>query len=1427
MKLLPFALSIRKPLVPILLGVTTLAVLAATLFSPLIASVFAATPTIGSITTTNLQATSVTISWTTDVVSDTQISYGTTTAYGSNTPLVGTLVTNHSQTITGLAPNQLYHFQVKSKDALGDLAVSSDRTFITPLGTTTPGGSTDSSNSNTINTTRFTTATGGQVASLSVYVGAVDASVSNRNYQLAIYAANGSVPGALVANTATGTLVGNTWNTLPVSATLAPATSYFIAYNTNGTSSSVNNMRYTNGGTSGWSTGGQAFGTWPASFGAFSPQSATFSLYATFVSDVTPPQVSITAPTDGAPVSGTVTVAADASDDNNISGVQFKLGDTNLGPQDTVAPYTASWDTTTLLDGPTQTITAIATDSAGNVTTSSPVNVTTNNPPKVSINQPTSGQSIAATTVTVTYTRTGDWSGGKHTHFRLDGGPTKMDFNADLNQSYTFIDVPGGNHTLEAIVADGSHVEMPGTGGTVSFSTIAPDITPPTVAITAPADSATVQNTVSVTANATDETAVVGVQFLLDGANLGSEDTTAPYSTSWNTTTATNGSHTLTARARDSLNQTTSTAVTVNVQNTDPRAVTGEWSSVSNWPLVAVHASLMHTGEILMWDAWESPTSNAKLWNPATNIFTNVPVSGGLFCSGHATNADGHLVVMGGHSGGEAGIKLVTTFDPVSKTWTRNRDMQYARWYPSVTQMPDNRMVTFSGQITSGNFANTPEVYNPKTNTLNTLPFTTPQLREIQYPQTSVLSSGKILAISTEQGSVMTYRPSDNEWANLGTTQVPYGVWTSFAPNKYLITGGGTSFNSYSPSNPGPSQKTTRILDMSTGTPAWSNGGDMNNGRSFHNVTMLPNGKALAIGGSTTVNDFSTTGTQTAEEWDPTTNTWTQLASPARPRMYHSVSILLPDGRVLSAGGGRLAPAPDQLNAQIYSPSYMFRGARPTITSAPNTIGHNSTMDVVSPNASDISKVTFVNLASVTHTADWNQRFMELPFTRNGDTLTVNTPANANFAPENYYMVFLVNADGVPSEAKIVKLGVPDTTAPVISDVTATNVAGTSATVNWTTDELTDTQVEYGLTTSYGSQTTLNANLSTTHTQNLTGLAADTTYHYRVKSKDGSGNLTTSGDFTFTTAPIDTQPPSVDLTAPGSGATVSGSITVSANATDNVGVAGVQFRLNGANLGSEDTSSPYSTSWNTTQVANGTHTLSAIARDAAGNTTTATSLTVTVNNAVASGGLVAAYSFNENSGTIITDTSGNGNNGTLSQATWYASGKFGSALSFNGTSAYASVPDSSSLDLTNRMTLQAWVRPTASSGWRTVMLKENSSELIYGMYARESSNKPSGWIRTTTTTGSSLSAGATPSLPLNAWSHMTTTYDGSNLRLYINGTLRATRAVTGNMPVSSNPLKFGGNAIWGEYFAGQLDNIRIYNRALTAAEIQTDMNIGL
>jgi hypothetical protein len=209
-------------------------------------------------------------------------------------------------------------------------------------------------------------------------------------------------------------------------------------------------------------------------------------------------------------------------------------------------------------------------------------------------------------------------------------------------------------------------------------------------------------------------------------------------------------------------------------------------------------------------------------------------------------------------------------------------------------------------------------------------------------------------------------------------------------------------------------------------------------------------------------------------------------------------------------------------------------------------------------------------------------------------------------------------------------------------------------------------------------------------------------------------------------------------------------------------------------------------------------------------------------------GPIASYSMDAGAGTALADLSGNANNGTLSGATWTTSGRHGGALSFNGSSNLVTVPDSASLDLTTGMTQEAWVRPAAlGSDWRTVLLKERPGGMSYDLYAHgtPSVNVPTGEINLG---GADQTASGTAALSLNVWTHLATTYDGATLRLYVNGTQVGQKAVSGPILTSTGALRIGGNTVYGgEHFSGLIDEVRIYNRALTAAEIQDDMNLPI
>ena len=205
-------------------------------------------------------------------------------------------------------------------------------------------------------------------------------------------------------------------------------------------------------------------------------------------------------------------------------------------------------------------------------------------------------------------------------------------------------------------------------------------------------------------------------------------------------------------------------------------------------------------------------------------------------------------------------------------------------------------------------------------------------------------------------------------------------------------------------------------------------------------------------------------------------------------------------------------------------------------------------------------------------------------------------------------------------------------------------------------------------------------------------------------------------------------------------------------------------------------------------------------------------------------GLVAAFGFNESSGSTAQDSSGNSLAGTITNATRTASGKFGGALTFNGTNSWVTVNSSSLLNLTTGMTLEAWVYPTAlGSAWRNILIKERTAGEVYNLYANTDMSIPSVYVIRAAATNTPLDARGTQQLPLNTWTHLAATYDNSTLRLYVNGVQVGTRAAAGPLITSTGVLRIGGNSVWGEFFAGRIDEVRIYNRPLSQVEIQADM----
>jgi peptidoglycan/xylan/chitin deacetylase (PgdA/CDA1 family) len=283
----------------------------------------------------------------------------------------------------------------------------------------------------------------------------------------------------------------------------------------------------------------------------------------------TAPTVSVTAPVANASVTGTTTLTANASDAVAVSSVQFKVDGVNVGAADTTSPYSISWDSKTVANG-THTVTAVATNSSNLTTTSSPVTITVANPtaPTVSVTAPAASSTVTgATTLTA---NASDAVAVSSVQFKVDGvNVGAADTTSPYSVSWDSKTVTNGTHTVTAVATNSSNLTTTSSPVTITVANVTPP-TAPTVSITSPTTSATVSNTITVAATASGTNAIAGVQFKLDGVNIGVEDTTSPYSVSLDTKTTTNGSHTLSAVARDTTNLTSTASVTVNVQNVIP-----------------------------------------------------------------------------------------------------------------------------------------------------------------------------------------------------------------------------------------------------------------------------------------------------------------------------------------------------------------------------------------------------------------------------------------------------------------------------------------------------------------------------------------------------------------------------------------------------------------------------------------------------------------------------------------------------------------------------------------------------------------------------------------------------------------------------------------------------------------------------------------
>jgi hypothetical protein len=259
-----------------------------------------------------------------------------------------------------------------------------------------------------------------------------------------------------------------------------------------------------------------------------------------------------------------------------------------------------------------------------------------------------------------------------------------------------------------------------------------------------------------------------------------------------------------------------------------------------------------------------------------------------------------------------------------------------------------------------------------------------------------------------------------------------YGTAAMYEAGKILYTGGGGN-STWLQSPDAKSGTPTDIaekIDLNAASPTWTSAGTMAFRRRHLNSTILPDGTVLITGGTTGggfVDINPADAARAAELWDPKTNQWQTLASNSVMRVYHSVSLLMPDGTVLHGASGNAfagsVPVPDEANHEIFSPPYLFKGARPAIASAPATVSYGQTFAVETANAAQVTDVRWIRLGSVTHAFDMSARANTLSFTRTDTGVNVTAPATSILAPPGHYLLFILNRNGVPSVGKIVQVG--------------------------------------------------------------------------------------------------------------------------------------------------------------------------------------------------------------------------------------------------------------------------------------------------------------------------------------------------------------------------------------------------------------------
>ena len=486
--------------------------------------------------------------------------------------------------------------------------------------------------------------------------------------------------------------------------------------------------------------------------------------------------------------------------------------------------------------------------------------------------------------------------------------------------------------------------------------------------------------------------------------------------------------------------------------------LTGTWTVLPyQMPINPISASLLPDGKVLIVAGSENDKTNnskgaesyrAAIWDPTRSTEDGLAIQNltyDVFCSGTAALPDGRSLIVGGTSDYTfTGENRASIFNPVTHQFMQSQSMVDGRWYATATTLGDGRIMAMSGLKQNGAVSRTVEIYDLRHAGAGWSAPTSVPFRPPLYPRVALLPNGTVFytgqGSGTNNASAYIFNPATGKWtvSATSTRNRSYGssVLLPLQPPNYVPRvmnfGGGS-----------PATRTTEIIDLSAASPTWVPGPDMSAARIQMNAVILPNGKVLAEGGSLN-NESPDTQGKIADLYDPVRNTMSSAGSAAYSRLYHSTALLLPDATVLSMGSNPGRRGGYEPAMEIYTPAYLYdandkliTANRPQITalSFSGPIGYHVPFRVSYKSTSPIGSAVLMRPGSSTHATDMDQRFIGLcgatsPCSASNNALDLTTPPNGNVAPPGYYMLFLLDSAGVPSEAEFIQLTPYSTVAP-------------------------------------------------------------------------------------------------------------------------------------------------------------------------------------------------------------------------------------------------------------------------------------------------------------------------------------------------------------------------------------------------------------